>query len=122
VILPRWVGQGEGAGEVARYLMLALNGSAGEEGDAEALERWYEEVHLPDFKAIDAVKTARRYKIVSGTLPGMDAWPYVAAYEIETDDMTEVSRRLQSDLRPFHPALDRSRSAMLLAVQTCGDE
>jgi hypothetical protein len=102
--------------------MLALNGSTAGEGDAAALERWYDEVHLPDFKTIDAVKTARRYKVLRGTLPGIDAWPYVAAYEIETDDMEEVSRRLQSDLRPFHPALDRSRSAMLLAVQTGGDD
>lgn len=106
---------------MARYLMLALNGATGGEGDAEALERWYDEVHLPDFMAIDAVRTARRYKVVQGTLPGIETWPYVAAYEIETDDMAEVSRRLQGDLRPFHPTLDRSRSAMLLAIQTGGD-
>jgi hypothetical protein len=102
--------------------MLALNGATDGMGDADALERWYDEVHLPDFKAIDAVKTARRYKLLNGTLPGMEAWSHVAAYEIETDDMTDVSRRLQSDLRPFHPALDRSRSAMVLALQTGGDD
>jgi hypothetical protein len=107
---------------MARYLMLALNGAIEGEGNAEALERWYEDVHLREFKTITSVKSARRYKVLRGTLPGMEAWPFFAAYEIETDDMTEVSRQMQSNVGPHHPAFDRSSSAMLLAVQTGGDD
>ena len=44
-----------------RYLMLALNGPTAGEGDEEAFNKWYDEVHLPDFKAIDAIQVARRY-------------------------------------------------------------
>jgi hypothetical protein len=102
--------------------MLALNGPTGGEGDEVALNRWYEEVHLPGFKAIDAVKVARRFKVMRGNVPGLDAWPYIAAYEIVTDDLPAVSARLAKELQQFHPALDRSRSAHLWAIQISGDE
>lgn len=108
---------------MARYLLLALNGPTDGDGDEEMLDRWYEDVHLPDFKAIEGIRTARRYKVIRGNVPGMEApWPYVAAYEIETDDLASVSARLQTGLRPYSPALDRSRSANIMAIQIAGDE
>lgn len=108
---------------MAKYLLLALNGPTGGEGDEEALNRWYDEVHMPDFKAIEGIKTARRYKVIRGKVPGMEApWPYVAAYEIETDDLASVSARLATEMRPFHPALDRENSANIMAIQIAGDE
>src|SRR3546814_10474611 len=76
---------------MARYLMLALNGPTDGEGDEAAYQRWYDDVHLPAFKAIDAVRSARRYKVLRGKLPGMEAWPFVTAYEIETDDLASLS-------------------------------
>lgn len=119
----RWAEAGEHGGNgVTKYLMLALNGPTGGEGDEEALNRWYEEVHMPDFKAVEGIKSARRYKVMRGNVPGMEAWPYVTAYEIETDDLAALSRRLGTELRPFHPTLDRSRSANLWAMQISGDE
>jgi hypothetical protein len=105
-----------------RYLMLALNGPTGGEGDEEAFNKWYDEVHLPDFKAIDAIKVARRYKVTRGNVPGLEAWPYIAAYEVITDDIAAVSARLARELRPFHPTLDRSRSAYVWAIQIGGDD
>jgi hypothetical protein len=102
--------------------MLALNGPTVGEGDEETYNRWYEEVHMPDFKAIDAVKTARHYKVVRGNLPGMEAWPYVTAYEIETDDLAAVSRRLASDVGPADPSMDRARSVHLWTIQISGDD
>lgn len=107
---------------MAKYLMLALNGPTRGEGDEEAYNRWYEEEHLKDFKAIDAIKSARRYKVFRGNLPGMEAWPYVTAYEIETDDIAAVSRRLATEIRPVASVLDRSSSAYLWAAQVGGDE
>jgi hypothetical protein len=105
-----------------RYLMLAINGPTGGEGDAATLDRWYEETHLPDFKAVEGVKTARRYKILRGHVPGLshDLWPNVTAYEIETDDMAAVSAQL-AKLPPFDATLDRTRSAHLLCIQIAGD-
>lgn len=105
-----------------RYLMLALNGPTGGEGDEEAFNKWYDEVHLPDFKAIDGIEIARRYKVIRGNVPGLEAWPYIAAYEIVTDDLAAVSARLAKELRPYHASLDRSRSAHIWAIQISGDE
>lgn len=107
---------------MARYLLLALNGPTDGEGDEEKLNRWYEEVHLPAFRAIDAVKSARRYKVLRGKVPGVELWPYVAAYEIETDDMAAVSARMASELQNFDPSLDRTRSANIMAIQISGDD
>jgi hypothetical protein len=106
---------------VAKYLLLALNGPTGGAGDEEALNRWYEEEHLPGFKAVEGIKTARRYKVIRGKVPRQDLWPYVAAYEIETDDLAAVSAQLAEHLSTFHPALNRAASAHLMAIQVAGD-
>lgn len=112
---------------MARYLLLALNGpTPGEsnqgEGNEAALNRWYEEEHLPAFTNIEGVRSARRYKVMQGKVPGVDEiWPYIAAYEIETDDLAAVSAKLAEKMQIFHPALDRTKSAFIRAVQISGD-
>lgn len=108
---------------MARYLLLALNGPTSGDGDEDALNRWYEDIHIPAFQAIPEIVSARRYRTIRGTVPGMASpWPYVAAYEIETDDLPAVSRRMQAELSDFHPALDRSKSGNILAIQIAGDK
>jgi len=107
---------------MARYLLLALNGPTRGDGDEEALNRWYEEVHIPAFKRIPEIKSARRYKTLRGKIPGRDLWPYVTAYEIETDDLPAVSARFQKELSSFHPALDREASGNIMAIQISGDD
>jgi hypothetical protein len=107
---------------MARYLMLALNGPTGGDGDEAAYQRWYEDEHLPAFKAIDAVRSARRYKVLRGKLPGMEAWPYVTAYEIETDDLASLSATFAKRFSEFPPTLDREHSAHLMMIQISGDD
>ena len=104
-----------------RYVLVALNGPT-PEGDEEELERWYREVHMPDLKSVTGIKTARRFKTVRGKIPGADLLPYVAIYEIETDDIDALSKEMQAKLQPFHPDFDRSRSAHIFAVQIAGDD
>ena len=107
---------------MTRYLLLALNGPTPGEGNEEALNRWYEEEHLPAFKTIEEIKSARRYKVIQGNVPGLsEIWPFVAVYEIETDDIAAVSAKLGEKMRVFHPALDRTKSAFIRAVQISGD-
>jgi len=107
---------------MARYLLLALNGPTNGEGDEEALNRWYAEDHLPAFKTLQEIKSARRYKVMQGNVPGLAViWPYVAAYEIETDDIAAVSAKLAEKMKVFHPALDRTKSAFIRAIQISGD-
>jgi hypothetical protein len=107
---------------MARYLLLALNGPMPGDGNEAALNRWYEEEHLPAFKSIAGIKTARRYQVLQGKVPGLDAiWPYVAVCEIETDDIAAVSTELAATMQVFHPALDRGKSAFIRAIQIAGD-
>ena len=107
---------------MAKYLMLAFNGPHDGEGNAEALEHWYRTDHLPGIQADDEVMTARRYKIVQGNLPGMETCPYVAVYEMDTDDMEALKRRMDERLGPIHPSMDRSRSATVLAIKVMGED
>jgi len=105
-----------------KYLMLALNGPTKNEGDEEAFNKWYDEVHVPDFKAIDLIKSAKRYKVIRGKMPGMENWPYLTVYEIETDDLNLLSQRLQKEVGPPHETFDRSVSANLWAIQISEDD
>ena len=105
-----------------KYLMLALNGPTKGEGDEETYNRWYNEVHVPDLESVDEVVSAKRYKVVRGNLPGMENWPYLAVYEIETDDMAKVSQKFQASLRPFDPTFDRSTSGHLLVMEMPRDD
>lgn len=107
---------------MAKYLMLALNGPTGGKDDAETLERWYRDEHLPGIHADDEVLTARRYRVVHGNLPGMEIWPHVSVYEIETDDIEALNKRIQHRLGPPHPTLDQSRSATVLALKVSGED
>jgi hypothetical protein len=107
---------------MAKYLLLALNGPTAGEGDEQAYNRWYDETHLPGFKTIEGIRSARRYKVIRGKLPGMEAWPYLAVYEIETDDLSAVSARLAQEFQSFAPTLDRARSGHLMAIQISGDD
>ena len=106
---------------MAKYLLLAFNGPTGGQGDEDAYNRWYDQVHLPGFKKIDAVRTVKRFKVMNGKMPGMENWPYIAAYEIETDDLPATMARLAAELQDFDPSLNRAQSANLFAVQIAGD-
>lgn len=106
---------------MAKYLLLALNGPTKGEGDEATYNRWYDETHLPGFRNIDTIKSVRRYKVLNGKMPGMENWPYIAAYEIETDDLPGTMARLGAELQNFDPTLDRATSANLFAVQIAGD-
>ena len=107
---------------MAKYLLLALNGPTTGEGDEQAYHRWYDETHLPAFKKIEGIRSARRFKVLRGKLPGMEAWPYLAVYEIETDDLATVSAHLAREFQSFPATLDRAHSAHLMAIQIGGDD
>jgi hypothetical protein len=106
---------------MARYILFVLSGPTAGPGDEDEYNKWYDEIHLPDLKAIEGVKTARRYKVVQGAR-GLDAWPYAAAYELETDDLQKVFDAMENNMRPFSPTYDRSKSANVVAMQISGDE
>jgi len=99
------------------YLLLALNGPTDGPGDEDAFNRWYDEVHLPDLKAINGVVSARRFKVLNSKLPENARHPYVAVYEIQTDSIDAVLETMGTQMRPFSSTFDRSRSAHILAIE-----
>jgi REV protein (anti-repression trans-activator protein) len=49
---------------------------------------WYDTVHLPEVCRVEGIVSARRFA------PVTDGGPYVALYEIEADDLTQVVQAL----------------------------
>ena len=99
---------------MARYMLLALNGPTAGEGDEAAYNKWYDEVHVPDLKEVAGITSARRFKIIQAK--GV-SWPYVAAYEIETDDLAATMAEMTTKPRPFDPTFDRENSGHVLAIE-----
>lgn len=97
---------------MAKYIMLALNAPTKGEGDEDTYNEWYQDVHLPDLRKIDGVKSATRFKIEMSR--NVD-WPYVALYEIETDDTAQLMQDMATKTRPFTEAFDRETSGFVLA-------
>jgi hypothetical protein len=104
-----------------KYVLIAMNGPI-PGGDADELENWYREIHIPDLLSVDGIKAARRFKTVRGLVKTGDLWPDVTIFEIETDDLDKVSKGMQTQLRPFHPLFDKTRSAHIFALQTMDEE
>jgi hypothetical protein len=97
---------------VAKYLVLALNGPVEGDGQEETYNRWYDEVHLPELRAVPGIVKATRYKVVQSNQP----WPYVATYQIETDDLQATMAAMQAGMGPFDPSFKREGSGNLLAI------
>jgi hypothetical protein len=49
---------------------------------------WYDDVHLKECVAIDGIVSARRFAPLDGN------GPFVAIYELDTDDLSTVVKRL----------------------------
>lgn len=95
---------------MARYLLLALNGPTSGDGDEESYNDWYNNTHLPDLLALDGIESAERFEVVMSNTQ----WPYVAAYEVETEDFDKLLKDMTEKPRPFSPTFDRSNSAFIL--------
>ena len=46
-----------------RFLLIAINGPTSGEGDEEAYNSWYDEVHAADLMSITGAQSVRRFKI-----------------------------------------------------------
>ena len=87
-----------------RYKMLVLANAA--EGQDAEFNRWYDEQHLDDVKALPGVLTGERFKIAGQA----DKWSYLTLYDVETDDLAafgaEIQRRIGTELMPSTDAID----------------
>jgi hypothetical protein len=75
-----------------RYKMLVL--SRPTEGCEEEYNAWYQNVHLEQIISLPGFIVAERYELAVNML-GEGAYPYIAIYEIETDDVQSAFAALQ---------------------------
>ena len=95
-----------------KYLIIALNGPKEGEGQEEAFNAWYDETHVPELLSAPGVVAARRYKVIRSNTQ----WPYVATYEIETDDLAKTFEGM-SKAGPFDASFDQANSANIIAIE-----
>jgi hypothetical protein len=100
---------------MARLILIATSGAQpGREAD---FNRWYDEVHAPQVCSIPGVVSCRRYR-QSAQSPLPAPAPFLAIYEIETDDpkavMGELLRRASKGELTQSSALDPSNAKLWL--------
>jgi hypothetical protein len=61
-------------------------------GCEDEYNRWYDHVHVPDVLKVPGFRSAQRFRLQSEIVGGIH--PYLAIYEIETDDLEQVKREM----------------------------
>ena len=97
---------------MAKYMIIALNGPRPGEGQEDAYNTWYNQVHIPDLLSAPGVVAARRFKVLQSNTK----WSYVATYELETDDLTKTLEGM-AQARPFDPSFEREGSGNVIAIE-----
>ena len=89
--------------------------SAAKPGRDDEYNEWYDTRHLADLLALPGVISGKRFDAdpaSPGTLPG----PYLAIYEIETDDvnafLAAMGQRAAAGAMPISDALDTTSAHM----------
>ena len=77
-----------------RYKLVVMTKPV--EGREQEYNDWYQNVHLHDVVAIDAFKSARRFRVSRSLAPDPHPLPYLAIYDIETDDVDGAIKELMS--------------------------
>jgi hypothetical protein len=78
---------------MARYKMLVL--SRPMPGKEDEYNDWYQNTHLQQVVSIPGYVSAQRFKMAVN-MRGEDVWPYMAIYEIETDDVAAAYKALEA--------------------------
>lgn len=75
-----------------RYKLLVMTKPV--EGREQEYNDWYQNVHLHDVVAIPGYTSAQRYRLLRPMVAGAEKLPYLAVYDIETDDVDSAVREL----------------------------
>jgi hypothetical protein len=76
---------------MAKYVMVVQSKAA--EGRDDDYNAWYDSTHLADICALPGVKSGKRFDYAM-SLAGGDGAPYLALYEVETDDVGALAAEL----------------------------
>ncbi len=93
---------------MAKHLLIVLSNPVKPELEGEYND-WYSNKHLQDLVKLPGVLSARRYK-KTAQLATVPTAPYLAIYEIETDDAVKHAELIASvsntERMPLSPGLD----------------
>ncbi|MCB2073444.1 MAG: hypothetical protein H6917_14960 [Novosphingobium sp.] len=99
---------------MAKYVMVVPTVPvAGQDADYNS---WYDDVHVGEVCSVPGINSCRRFDAEPGASPNEPPSPYLAIYEIETDDIdgvvAELSRRAGAGEMNMSPALDLDQARM----------
>jgi hypothetical protein len=77
-----------------RYKLVVMTRPVG--GREQEYNDWYREVHLRDLVAIPGIKSAQRFRLSRVVTPDTEPLPYLAIYDVETDDIDKTIEELKS--------------------------
>lgn len=81
------------------------------EGREQEYNDWYQGMHLPDLVAVYGVKSAQRFQLSRTVVADRGPLPYLAIYDIETDDidktLDDLKARVGSGQILVSPALSK---------------
>jgi hypothetical protein len=103
---------------VPKFLLIAINGPTSGEGDEEAYNKWYDEVHAADLMSITGAQSVRRFKIMAQNR--IDK-PYVNVTEIEGESAEAVLTELAEKASTFPDTIDRTTSVFVLGQEITKD-
>jgi hypothetical protein len=66
------------------------------DGREQEYNDWYREVHLRDLVAIPGIKSAQRFRLSRVVMPDTEPLPYLAIYDVETDDIDKTIEELKT--------------------------
>lgn len=102
---------------MARHLFLVF--TTPQPGQDEAYNSWYDDQHLDDVLRSKGFVAAQRFR-VAAQFGAPDILPYLAIYEIESDDpqaaLDELARLADASVIPISDALDSLASRTYLAT------
>ena len=76
-----------------RYKLIVMTRPV--EGRDKEFNDWYRDVHLHDLVATAGIKSAQRFRLSRNVVPDGEPLPYLAIYDVETDDIDKTLEDLQ---------------------------
>ncbi len=97
---------------MAKYVFVVFTEPV--DGQDAEYNEWYSDVHIPDVLKLDGIVAARRYRLAAMNPPQDGHPPYLALYEIETDDVSQIPdairRAVDEGRMPLSDALDQGKN------------
>ena len=90
---------------MAKYVFVVFTEPV--EGQDAEYNEWYSDVHIADVLKLDGIVAARRFKLAAMDPPQDGHRPYLALYEIETDDVSQIPDAIKRAVRGGADAAQR---------------